>query len=423
MGKTIVEKIFNQRLGREVKIGDIVVAPVDLLVGHDAKTPPALKLFEDLGGELGLEPEKIVQFLDHFSPCYDKARANVNHKVMRDFSRKTGAHLYEQGGGICHVVIPEEGFAKPGDLIACGDGHAAIYGAVNAFSVAISPNEIATVLKTGKLWFKIPETIRLNIQGRPPAGVYAKDIILGIIRLIGPEGANYKMMEVGGEGLRHIDMDGRFTICSMMMEIGAKSAILEPDRQMQDWIEQHVRNKVSYYYPDEQARYADEINLDISSMEPLVVAPHEIGNIHAVSKFEGLEIDQVFIGSCTNAYYEDLRTAAELLKNRKVPGHVRLVVAPGSRKIYQKALDEGVLTILFKAGAHILPPSCGVCISFNGNFLPADGEVVLSTANYNNKGRLGSEEASIYLSSPATAAASAYFGKITDPRKLLGENP
>ena len=421
MARTIVEKIFNRRLGREVKIGDIVVAPVDLLVGHDVKTPPALRLFEDLGGKLGINPEKVVLFLDHFSPCYDTTRANMSHKVMRDFARTHKAHLYEQGTGICHVVIPEDGFARPGDIIACGDGHAAIYGAVNAFSVAISPTEIATVLKTGKLWLKIPETIRLNIEGRLPAGTYAKDIILNIIRLIGPEGANYKMIEVGGEGLAQLDMDGRFTICSMMMEIGAKSAIFEPDQRMKAWISAHVPNEADYYPPDQDAAYAREITVDISSLAPLIVAPHEIGNIEAVSTFEGLEVDQVFIGSCTNAYYEDLRTAAALLKNRKVPSTVRLVVAPGSRKIYRKALADGILEALFEAGAHILPPSCGVCVGLNGNFLPADGEVVLSTANHNNKGRLGSEAASVYLSSPATAAASAFFGKITDPRKLLGD--
>ena len=419
MAKTIVEKIFNQRLGRAVKPGDLVVTPVDLLVGHDVKTPPALKLFESLGSQLGIDPKKVVFFIDHFSPCYDKNRANMHHKIMRDFSRKNGTHFYEQGAGICHVVIPEDGFARPGGIIACGDGHASIYGAVNAFSVAISPNEIATVLKTGKLWFKIPETVRLNIEGRLPTGVYAKDIILSIIRLIGPEGANYKMVEVGGDALPQIDMDGRFTICSMMMEIGAKSTIFEPDQRMKAWTARHVQNKTNYYHPDPKARYADEIALDISSLEPLIIAPHEIGNIDAVSKFEGVEIDQVFIGSCTNAYYEDLRIAAALLKNKKVHPNVRLVVAPGSRKIYRKALNDGTLSMLFEAGAHILTPSCGICIALNGNFIPADGEVVLSTANYNNKGRLGSEEASIYLSSPATAAASAHFGKITDPRKLL----
>jgi len=419
MGETIVEKIFSQHLHKKVAIGKIAIAPVDLLVGHDVKTPPALKIFEKLGGRLGIDPDKIVFFLDHFSPCFDKDRANVSHKVIRDFCRTNNTHFYEQGSGICHVIIPEDGFAKPGDLIACGDGHAAIYGAVNALSVPASPSDIATVLKTGKLWFKIPESIRLNIEGQLPRGVYAKDVILDILRTIGQEGANYKIIEMSGEGLRHIDMDGRFTICSMIMEIGAKSVLIEPDDTMKKWVSQHVQREVNYIYPDADATYAKKITIDVSSLDPLIAAPHNIFNIDSVKKSEGTKIDQVFIGSCTNGYYEDLRIAASLLKDRKVHPRVRLVVAPGSRKIYSKALEEGVLSILFEAGAHILPPSCGICIGLNGNFIPADGEVVLSTANYNNKGRLGNKDVSLYLSSPATAAVSSICGEITDPRKSM----
>jgi len=420
MGKTIVEKIFARHLQSEVGVGDFVVAPVDLLVGHDVKTPPALKLFEKLGKRLAIDPAKIVFFLDHFSPCFDKERANFSHKVIRDFCRKHNAHFFEQGSGICHVIIPEDGFARPGDIIACGDGHAAVYGAANALSVPISPKEIAMVLKTGRLWFRVPESIRLNIEGSLPPGVYAKDVILEIIRRIGPEGANYKIIEMSGRGLGRIDMDGRFTICSMLVEIGAKSAILAPDEVMQTWISQHVPAAAAdFIHPDRDAVYRSEMTIDVSTLEPLIIAPHEITNIAAVAQSEGVKIDQVFIGSCTNAYYEDLRTAASLLKGRKVHSSVRLVVAPGSRKIYGKALADGTLSTLFEAGAHILPPSCGVCIALNGNFLPADGETVLSTANYNNRGRLGSRNASIYLSSPATAAASAPFGVITDPRKIM----
>jgi len=418
MGKTIVEKIFAQHLQREVAVGEFVITPVDLLVGHDVKTPPALKLFEKLGKSLGMDPDKVVFFLDHYSPCFDKERANVSHKVIRDFSRKNNTHFFEQGSGICHVIIPEDGFAKPGDIIACGDGHAAIYGAVNSFSIPISSKEIATVLKTGKLWFKIPESMRINIEGRLPEGVYAKDVILDVIRRIGPEGANYKVIEISGRGLAHIDMDGRFTICSMIMEIGAKSAIIEPDEVMRKWVSEHIQTAPNYFHPDADAVYAREITVDVSTLDPLIIAPHDIFNIDTVKKSEGVKVDQVFIGSCTNAYYEDLRIAAALLKNRKVHPTVRLVVAPGSRKIYGKALEEGILSILFEAGAHILPPSCGVCVGLNGNFIPADGEVVLSTANFNNRGRLGNKDVSVYLSSPATAAVSSIFGEITDPRKL-----
>ena len=214
-------------------------------------------------------------------------------------------------------------------------------------------------------------------------------------------------------------MAGRFTIFSMVMEIGAKSAIIEPDEVMQEWVSRRIPTDSTFTRPDPDAVYASEITINVSALDPLIIAPHEIYNIDTVKNSEGVKVDQVFIGSCTNAYYEDLRIAAELLKNRKVHPSVRLVVAPGSRKIYGKALEEGILSTLFEAGAHILPPSCGICVGLNGNFIPADGEVVLSTANYNNRGRLGSKDVSVYLSSPATAAVSAHFGKITDPRKLM----
>ncbi|MEM2593804.1 MAG: 3-isopropylmalate dehydratase large subunit, partial [Candidatus Bathyarchaeia archaeon] len=326
--------------------------------------------------------------------------------------------LYDAGSGICHQLMVESGLIYPGSLIVGADSHTCTYGALGAFATGIGSTEMAAVLMSGKLWFKVPETIRIDVNGSLPPMVLPKDIILKIIGTIGADGATYKAVEYHGETISAMSIDGRLTLCNMAVEMGAKTGIIEPDEKTLKFllslgVKEHIALK-----SDEDAEYAEKISFNVSDLEPMIACPHSVDNVRSVKEVEGKEVDQVFLGSCTNGRIEDLRIAAEILKGRRVKEGVRMIVIAASRNIYLQALREGLIDVFMEAGCIICNPGCGPCAGAHQGIL-APGEVCLSTSNRNFKGRMGSAEAEIYLASPATAAATALEGRITDPRTFL----
>ncbi|MEM1515486.1 MAG: homoaconitase large subunit [Candidatus Bathyarchaeia archaeon] len=417
MGKTITEKIFSLTSGRDAYAGDIIVARVDAAMAHDGTALPAIEAFKNMGGRDVWDPSKIILVIDHVAPSSNENFAKL-HKVMRDFAHKHGTKIYDAGSGVCHQLMVESGLICPGSLVVGADSHTCTYGAFGAFSTGIGSTEMAAVFMSGKLWFKVPETIRIEVNGLPPPMVLPKDVILKIIGVIEADGATYKAVEYCGETIRNISIDGRLTLCNMAVEMGAKAGIIEPDEKTREYLSKIGAKDYLLIKSDEDAEYSEEIKIDVSDLEPMVACPHSVDNVRPVKDVEGIEIDQVFLGSCTNGRIEDLRVAAKILKGRRVKDSVRMIVVPASRSTYLQALREGLIEIFIEAGCIICSPGCGPCAGAHQGIL-GPGEVCLSTSNRNFRGRMGSTEAEIYLASPATAAISAIEGKITDPRKLL----
>jgi 3-isopropylmalate/(R)-2-methylmalate dehydratase large subunit len=420
MGKTITEKIFSKVCGKDVKAGEFVFAPIDMAMANDITAPLAVKAFNEIteGGKV-FDPKKIVIVLDHQSPA-DSITAAENHKMLRKFAEEQGVILYDVGEGIAHQIMVER-HVKPGMLIVGADSHTCTYGALGAFATGIGSTDMGAVFALGKLWFKVPETIKFIVNGKLGKHVYGKDIILRLIGMVGADGANYMACEFSGEVIRSLSMSDRFTMCNMAIEMGGKTGIIEPDRVTFEYLKDmgvdFDKEACEELKSDEDARYGKVVDIDITDMEPQVAKPHRVDNVVNVSEVEGTKIDQVFIGSCTNGRYEDLKIAAEILKGEKVARGVRLIVIPASRAEYLKALRDGLIDVFVEAGAIVEHPCCGPCMG--GSFgLIASGEVSLSTSNRNFVGRQGSPEGKIYLCSPATAAASAIYGVITDPRKV-----
>jgi len=339
---------------------------------------------------------------------------------MRQFCRDNSAKIYDVGCGVCHQVIPESGEILPGDLILGADSHTCTYGALGAFATGVGSTDLAITLANGKNWFKVPTTIKIIIKGRMPAGIFAKDIILYIIKEIKADGATYKAIEFCGPVIEALGMDERFTISNMAVEMGAKVGIIPADNKVLNWLKPRipVNKKITLLRPDKDAHYERIIEMDISKLTPLVALPHSVDNAVPAIQLKKQRISQAFIGTCTNGRLTDLKIAAKILKSRKVADEVRLIIAPASRTIYLEALKLGIIDIFIKAGGLVVGPGCGPCVGTH-NGIPADGEIVISTANRNFKGRMGNPKAFIYLSSPATAAASSISGYITDPRKYL----
>jgi 3-isopropylmalate/(R)-2-methylmalate dehydratase large subunit len=418
MGKTIAENIFCRHCGKEVRAGDLVLADVDFCTVGDAKGLLAIEQFGKLGMPVK-NPRQNAVIIDHFVPC-THGRNATDHKKIRQFAREHGITVYDAGEGICHQLLLEKGRSLPGSLVAVGDSHAPSAGAVNCFAVAIGSTETAALLATNQLWFKVPETTRVLLHGSVPHGVYGKDIILKLLGRIGIEGANYRIIEFHGDSLTNLSVDERITICNMVVDVGAKTAIMEYDDAVRQWLRDKTLAPYNPVYAESDAEYFETIDLDVASMEPYLAAPHSIDNATPISAVAGTRIDLVFIGSCTNGRLSDLRIAESILQGREVANSVRLLVAPASRSTYMEAARTGCLEKLIKAGAQILPPSCGPCAGvMTHQGVPADGDVVVSTANRNFKGRMGNKNADIYLASPAVAAASAIRGKLTDPREFL----
>lgn len=417
MGKTIAEKIFSRHSGEDVGAGDLVVARLDFIMGQDGTAPLAIRSFREMGGTKIFDPSKVAFIIDHSAPSPNEGVSSL-HKLMREFAEETGITLYDIGCGVCHQLVPEQGHVVPGDLVIGADSHTCTYGALNLFSTGVGSTDLAAAMISGKLWFKVPETIRFNCRGAFQPGVFSKDLILYLIGRTTADGATYLAAEFSGEAIASLEVEERFTIANMAIEMGAKAGLMEFDQKVEKWLEGRVSRKPEPVWADEDAKYFDVQEYDVSLLEPQIASPHTVDNVFPVSEKEGLPIQQCYIGTCTNGRLNDLRVAASILAGKKIKEGLRLIVAPSSKTVYLEAMKEGIMQALVEAGAAVVTPGCGPCVGTH-NGVPSDGEVVLSTANRNFKGRMGNSNAEIYLASPATVAASALTGKITDPRRYL----
>ncbi len=417
MGKTLAEKILSAKSSEEARAGNIVVAKVDLAFVQDSTGPLTLRQFKETGLETVYQPEKTILFIDHSVPSPARELSN-DHKFLREFAKEKNTVLSDIGQGVCHQLVAES-WANPGDIIVGADSHSVTAGALGAFATGMGSTDIALAMALGKTWFRVPETIRVTVHGRFARGVFAKDLILHLIGKIGAEGANYKALEFGGETIATMPMSERLTMANMAVEAGAKVGLFPSDRITQTYVTSQGRG--ARYPPlnaDPDASYESTIEIDASRLEPTVAKPHTVDNTALVRELKGTHIDQVFIGTCTNGRLEDIGVAASVLKGKKRHPDTRIIVAPASQKILLAAMAEGYIASLVEAGATIVPPGCAACLGAHQGVL-GDGETCLSTSNRNFKGRMGNPEAFIYLASPATAAASAIRGEITDPREFF----
>ncbi|MBI4972316.1 MAG: 3-isopropylmalate dehydratase large subunit [Candidatus Omnitrophica bacterium] len=417
MGKTISEKILSAHAARDLRAGNFAICKVDFTFGQDGTSSIIIDRIKELG--LAKLKTKFCMVIDHSAPAPNEGVSRV-HKKMRDFAGSYNADLYDIGCGVCHQVIPESGEILPGDLVLGADSHTCTYGALGVFSTGVGSTDLAITLATGKNWFKVPETIKIILTGRIPRGVFAKDIILYLIGSLKADAATYKAIEFSGPTVAQIDMDGRFTICNMVVEMGAKAGFMPQDKKTLAWLKCRVakNKKIVQVSADKDAKYDKIIELDIAKLTPQVACPHSVDNVKCIEELKNIKIDEAFLGTCTNGRLSDLKIAASILRARRVAKGVKLIIAPASRAIYLEALKMGLVDIFIQAGAVVVVPGCGPCVGTH-NGVPADGEIVISTANRNFKGRMGNPRAFIYLASPATVAASALEGKITDPRKYL----
>jgi len=418
MGKTLAEKILSAKSDVEACAGNIVVVPLDLVFVQDSTGPLTLRQLKGIDLDAIHNPERTILFIDHSAPSPAKELSN-DHIFLRNFAEKKGAILSEIGEGVCHQIVTES-YASPGDIIVGADSHTVTAGALGAFATGMGSTDIAVAMALGKTWLRVPETIRVTVRGHLAKGVYAKDLILHLIGHIGADGATYKALEFGGETINRMHMPERLTIANMAVEAGAKVGLLPSDDITQRYLKDQGREEqYTALAPDPDATYESTIEINAAHVEPTVSQPHTVDNIALAKELKGIHIDQVFIGTCTNGRLDDIRVAADILKGKKRHPYTRLIVAPASQKVFLKAIDEGYITTLVEAGATIVPPGCAACLGVHQGVL-GDGEKCLSTANRNFKGRMGNPSAFIYLASPATAAATAICGEITDPREFLG---
>ena len=416
-GKTLVEKIFEAHVGKPVKPGEIVVVNVDLCFMQDGTGPLTVRQLMKLDNVHVVSPKRTVIFLDHAAPSSRRELSN-DHKFLRDFASRTGVLIAEVGEGICHQIINER-FTRPGDILVGADSHTCTGGALGAFATGMGSTDVAMAIGTGKTWFRIPEVYKVILSGNLPQGVFAKDIILFFIGQIGVEGANYKALEFSGETVSLLDVEERLTIANMAVEAGAKCGIFPSDHRTEEFLVRQGRKEdFRKIEADGDALYEKTIPLDVSKLEPMVASPHAVDNAHPVSQVAGEKIHQVLIGTCTNGNLSDIAIAAKILRGKKCHPKVRLIVSPASRQVYLKALKAGYLETIVEAGGVIMNPGCGPCVGVHLGVL-GDGESCLSTQNRNFKGRMGNPEGLIFLSSPATAAATALRGEISDPREYF----
>lgn len=418
MGKTIAEKILSSHSGKDLKAGDIAVCDVDFCFGQDGTSSIIIDSFKKLGVKGVFDKSKFCMVIDHSAPSPEIGVSQI-HKKMRCFARETGVGLYDAGCGVCHQLIPRNGHVTCGDLVLGADSHTCTYGAINVFSTGVGSTDLAITLASGKNWFRVPETIKIIVKGKLLRGVYSKDIILRIINDMTANGATYKSVEFTGEAISRLSVDARFTIANMAVEIGAKCGLMDADNKVLKWIEGNISKRPPRpAASDTDAKYATVKEYDISKLSPQIAKPHAVDNVSAIEELEGLKIDMVYLGTCTNGRLEDIEIACEILRGKKVHPDVKFIVAPASREIYLEALRKGFVGLLTDAGCVIVGPGCGPCVGTHNGVL-ADGEVALSTANRNFKGRMGNPNAFIYLASPATVAASSLVGAISDPRHHL----
>ena len=416
MPMTMAEKILARAAGRkQVSPGEIVEAKIDVAMVHDITGPMVIEGLREIGAKKVWDPKRIVVVFDHQVPA-DSIDAARNHIMMREFVTEQGiTNFYDVFEGICHQVLPEKGFALPGRLIVGADSHTTTYGAFGCFATGIGSTDMVAVFATGKLWFRVPESMRVVIEGELPKRVAAKDLILRIIGDLGSDGANYRAVEFVGSGMRNIDVAGRMTMCNMAVEMGAKTAIVPPDGKTRRYLADRARGGIKPMRSDRDATYLETHTYDVSRLEPQVACPHSVDNVRPVADVEGVGVDQAFLGTCTNGRLEDLVEAARILKGKRIDRRVRMLVVPASREVYLEALKRGILKIFVEAGALVEAPCCAACMGAHVGVL-GPGEVCISSSNRNFRGRQGSPKAKIYLASPATVAASALKGAITDPR-------
>ncbi|NYB27345.1 MAG: 3-isopropylmalate dehydratase large subunit [Methanobacteriaceae archaeon] len=417
MSMTMAEKIMAKASeNREAKAGEIVMANIDVAMTHDLTGPLSVESFRKIGLKNVWDPDKIVVLFDHQVPA-DSLDAAANHIMLREFVEDQGINnFYDVREGVCHQVLPEKGHIVPGEVVVGTDSHTCTHGALGAFSTGIGSTDMAMVFATGKLWFKIPETIKFDIQGSLKDYVYAKDVVLHIIGEIGADGATYKACEFAGETTREMSVSERMVLCNMAIEMGGKTGLVEPDEKTVNYLKNRTTKEYEILKTDLDAESLETLEIDVNDLEPQIACPHNVDNVKPISEVGGISIDQVFLGSCTNGRLEDLRTAAEIVKGHQVSDKVRMLVIPASREVYLQAMDEGLLRIFAESGALVCNPCCGPCLGGHIG-LVGPGEVSLSTSNRNFQGRQGSPEAEVYLSSAAVAASSALKGSITDPRE------
>ena len=415
MGETVIEKIIRNNVGKTVKPGDIVTVNVDRVMIHDIFIPFVADKFEEMGFTRLWDPDKVVLIYDHLVPASQLDDTRHFH-VGDAFAKKYGMKNVHRSDGICHQLMTEAGYVKPGNIVFGTDSHTTTYGCVGAFSSGIGYTEMASILGTGTMWIKVPETIKVVIEGELPANVMSKDIILRLIGDLGADGATYRALEFSGSTIENMTVASRMTMSNMAIEAGAKCALFTPDEKTAEYCEIELNDFQKSLVGDEDATYMKTITYRAEDFVPVMACPSQVDKIRNVSELEGTEIDQVFIGSCTNGRLEDLKAAAEVLKGKKVADYVKLIVTPASRKIYRQAVDQGIMDILAEAGAIITHPGCGLCCGRTGGIL-TDGERVVATNNRNFLGRMGTSKVEIYLASPKTAAACAIAGKIVNPEK------
>lgn len=418
MGQTLVEKILSEKLGHPVHAGETHIVGCDFAACHDGSGPLLVRLMKEKGYDTEplFDPSKIL-FANEFGPESTKEVAN-EHALCREFAACHGCHWEEGGTGHVHAHIYER-FLKCGSVCFVGDSHTPVHGAFGCFATGFGSTDMVAIMRLGKTWIKVPQTFRINVEGELPKGVYAKDVMLKLASIIKADQAIYKSLEFRGSTIRSLSMDGRITLTSMGVDVGAKCAIIETDENTRQFLRAMGREEdYREVRGDETADYERIIDIDASALEPLVSKPHYVENVDLVRNCRGQRVNMVFIGSCTNGRVEDLHAAADILRGKKVAKGTRLLVIPNSNYVYKECLKDGTLLDLVEAGAMVEAPNCGPCMGVHQG-VPSDGETVVATQNRNFKGRMGNPKASIYLSSPATAAATALTGYLTDPREVM----
>lgn len=416
MGKTLAEKILSAKSGTEVHAGDIIIVPLDLVFVQDSTGPLTLRQLKESGLDTIHNPKRTILFIDHSVPSPARELAN-DHMFLRSFAEEKGVILSDIGEGICHQIVAES-FASPGDVIVGADSHTVTAGALGALATGMGSTDVAIAIALGKTWLRVPETIKVVVHGRFAKGVYAKDLILHLIGQMGADGATYKALEFGGETVTMMTMSERLTVANMVVEAGAKAGLFPSDSVTRSYLASQGRGKQYIaLQPDDDATYESMIEIDATQLEPTVSKPHTVDNVALAKELKGVRVDQVFIGTCTNGRLDDLGIAATILEGRRRHPHTRLIVAPASKKVLLAAEAAGYIKILVESGASIVPPGCAACLGAHQGVL-GDGETCVSTANRNFKGRMGNPAGFIYLASPATAAATAICGEITDPREV-----
>lgn len=416
MGMTLAEKILSRRTSREVRAGEIVISPVDVVAAQDGTGPLAVREFRKLNMPVK-NPKGVVLFIDHAAPSPRKELSN-DHILLRQFAEETGCKISDVGEGVIHQRLVED-FVSPGDVVIGADSHSCTPGALCAFATGMGSTDVAIGMALGRTWLRVPETFRINYTGELPKGVYSKDLILYLIGQIGADGATYKALEFGGLVVEGMSMSSRFTLSNMAVEAGAKVGLIAPDKTTKAYLQRMGRgDDFVEMEPDKDAKYERTIDIDASSLEPQVSFPDAVDNTRTISEAKGLKIHQVYIGTCTNGRLEDLELAARILKGKTKAKGVRLIVCPASKKVFRDALAQGYISIFVDSGAAVVAPGCGPCVGVHEGIL-GDGERCITTQNRNFKGRMGNPNAEIYLASPATAAYSALKGEIADPREVL----